>query len=165
MSGYRRALLGVVLPILTIAIFVLLLAFSLMRLSDIERDMRIEATQNMLWVISRAHVSSLQLSEAVARRTTGGADQSELELRYDVFLSRLALLEDGPQRRRMQELGFADALDGFRRDIPELDALVARLEPHEVQRLLALLAPYNAMLGRAANKAMVAEWDDLGSKL
>lgn len=165
MIAYRRAFLGVVLPILTIVVFVILLAFALMRLSGIERDMRIEATQNMLWVISRAHVSSLQLSEAVARRTTGGADQSELELRYDVFLSRLALLEDGPQRHRMQELGFADALDGFRRDIPELDALVAGLEPHEVQRLLALLAPYNAMLGHAANKAMVAEWDDLGSKL
>src|SRR5690606_23756692 len=130
MSRNGRALLGVVLPILTIAIFVLLLAFSLMRLSDIERDMRIEATQNMLWVISRAHVSSLQLSEAVARRSTGGADDTELDLRYDMFLSRLALLDEGPQRRRMEELGFAEALDGFRRDLPEVEALIAGLEPH-----------------------------------
>src|SRR5690606_30471611 len=96
MSRSVRALLGVVLPILTIAIFVLLLAFSLMRLSEIERDMRIEATQNMLWVISRAHVASLQLSEAAAaRRAMDEAGRSELELRTNVFLSRLALLDDG----------------------------------------------------------------------
>jgi hypothetical protein len=105
----------------------------------IERDMRIEAIQNMLWVIPRAHVSSLQLSEAVARRTAGEADRSELELRYDMFLSRLRLLDDGSQCRRMEEPGFVDALDGFRRDLPELDALVVGLEPHQVQRPLALL--------------------------
>lgn len=158
-------MLGVALPILTIAIFVVLLSFSLIRLSDIERDMRIEATQNMLWVISRAHVASLQLSEAAAKRTVNDTDQSALKLRYNVFLSRLALLDDGPQRRQMEELGFAVALDGFRHDLPELAGLVEALEPPDMQRVRALLEPYNFMLGQAANKAMVAEWDDLGSKL
>jgi signal transduction histidine kinase len=165
MNSSRRAFLGVALPILTIAIFVLLLAFSLMRLAEIERDMRIEATQNMLWVISRAHVASLQLSEAASTRPMGEADRSGLELRYNVFLSRLALLYDGPQRRQMEDLGFADALDGFRRNLPELGALVAALEPRDMPRVQALLQPYNVMLGQAAKKAMVAEWDDLGNKL
>jgi PAS domain S-box-containing protein len=165
MSNSRRALLGVALPILTIVVFVLLLAFSLMRLSDIERDMRIEATQNMLWVISRAHVASLQLSGAAAKRPMDETDQSALELRYNVFLSRLALLDDGPQRRQMGELGFADALDSFRGNLPELGSLVASLEFLDLQRVQALLEPYNVMLGQAANKAMVAEWNDLGNKL
>ena len=165
MNSSVRALLGVALPILTIAIFVLLLAFSLMRLSNIERDMRIEATQNMLWVISRAHVASLRLSEAAARRAMDEAGRSELELRADVFLSRLALLDDGPQRRQMEVLGFAAALDGFRQNLPELGALAAASEPRDLERVQALLEPYNAMLGHAANKAMVAEWDDLGAKL
>jgi PAS domain S-box-containing protein len=165
MSNSTRALLGVALPILTIAIFVLLLAFSLMRLSGIERDMRIEATQNMLWVISRAHVASLRLSEVAARRAMDEADQSELELRTNVFLSRLALLDDGPQRRQMEALGFAAMLDGFRQTVPELGALVAAREPRDMHRVQALLEPFNATLGQAANKAMVAEWDDLGAKL
>lgn len=163
-----RALLGVALPICTIAIFVVLLAFSLMRLSDIEQDMRIEATQNMLWVISRAHVASLQLNDAVAKRSFGETDQSELDLRYNVFLSRLALLDDGPQRRQMQALGFADVLEGFRQRVPELDSMVAGLTPGDrlqVQAISALLVPYDTMLGQAGNKAMVAEWDDLGNKL
>ncbi len=165
MSRSTRALLGVALPVLAIAIFVILLAFSLIRLSDIERDMRFEATQNMLWVISRAHVASLQLSEAAVMRDVSDTDRSGLELRYNVFLSRLALLDDGPQRRRMEELGFADTLDGFRRNLPELGVLVAAAGQPDRQRVHALLEPYNVMLGQAANKAMVAEWDDLGDTL
>lgn len=160
MSRSTRALLGVALPMLAIAIFVALLAFSLMRLSEIERDMRIEATQNMLWVISRAHIASLQLGEAVAH------GRPVPEVRHNVFLSRLALLDDGPQRRQMEELGFAGALDDFRRDLPELGALIAASPGQaRTERIRALLDPYEAMLGQAANKAMVAEWDSLGARL
>ena len=165
MNVRTRALLGVALPILTITIFVILLAFSLIRLSEVERDMRIEATQNMLWVISRAHVSSLQLGEAVAQHALDEMDQPELELRYNVFLSRLALLDDGPQRRHMDALGFGTVLDDLRQELPELGSVIADLEPNDRQRVRVLLEPYRTMLGQAANKAMVAEWDDLGIKL
>lgn len=165
MNWTTRALLGVALPILTIAVFIVLLAYSLTRLSEVERDMRIEATQNMLWVISRAHLASLQLSEAAATSTADYADQPELRLRYNVFLSRFSLLDDGPQRRRMEQLGFANALRDFRNVLPELAGLIGSPEIPDIERLHGLLAPYNAMLGQAANKAMVAEWDDLGNKL
>src|SRR5690606_30006005 len=111
------ALLGVALPVSAIAIFVVLLAFSLMRLSDIERNMRIEATQNMLWVISQAHISSLQLSEAIADNAAGEADHAQTELRLNIFLSRLALLDDGPQRRRMEALGALAPLDELRENL------------------------------------------------
>lgn len=165
MNRSMRTLVGVILPALTIAVFIVLLAFSLLRLSGIERDMRIEASQNMLWVISRAHVASLQLSEAAARHTADETGRSALALRYNVFLSRVTLLDDGPQRRQMEFLGFADALDNFRRDMPELDALVTGRDRVDVQRVDALLEPYNDMLGQAANKAMITEWDSLGGRL
>jgi PAS domain S-box-containing protein len=165
MSRQARALLGVALPVSAIIIFVALLAFSLMRLSDLERDMRIEATQNMLWVISRAHISSLQLGEAAAGSVAGEVDHAQLELRYNVFLSRLALLDDGPQRRRMEALGAAAALGTLRGSLPELGSLLMSGRPEVVPRIRALLAPYNAALTQAANKAMVAEWDDLGATL
>lgn len=165
MNRSVRTLVGVILPALTIAVFIVLLAFSLLRLAGIERDMRIEASQNMLWVISRAHVASLQLSKAAARHTADETGRSALALRYNVFLSRVALLYDGPQRRQMEDLGFADALDSFRRDMPELDVLVTDRDRVDIQRVDALLEPYNDMLGQAANKAMIAEWDSLGGRL
>ncbi len=158
-------MLGVALPVSAIVIFVVLLAFSLMRLSDIERDMRIEATQNMLWVISRAHIASLQLGEAVAGSVAGEVDREQMELRYNVFLSRLALLDDGPQRRRMEALGATVALDALRASLPELGSLAMNARPQVVPRIKALLLPYDAALAEAANKAMVAEWDELGATL
>src|SRR5690606_26864402 len=163
-----RALIGIALPILTIVMFAVLLAFSLLRLSTIERDMRIEATQNMLWVVSRSHVASLQLSETAARRVLGEIDQETLELHHQLFLSRVALLNDGPQRRKMQALGFDQMLDDFQHDLPELAVLLAGLEPGATADLPAInarLHPFVAMLAPASNKAMVAEWDELGDKL
>lgn len=165
MSRRARELLGVALPVSAIAIFVVLLAFSLMRLSDIERNMRIEATQNMLWVISRAHISSLLLSEAIANSASGEIDHAQMELRLNIFLSRLALLDDGPQRRRMEALGASDPLDALRESLPELGSLLKSPSLATMPRIRALLAPYNATLTEAANKAMVAEWDDLGATL
>ena len=53
----RKGALGIVLPSVTIGIFAVLIAFSLVRLSATEEDMRIEATQNMLWVIARSQVA------------------------------------------------------------------------------------------------------------
>ncbi|MBE7734082.1 sensor histidine kinase [Devosia faecipullorum] len=127
--------------------------------------MRIEVTQNMLWVISRAHISSLQLGEAVAGSVAGEVDAGQMELRYNVFLSRIALLDDGPQRRRMDALGAAAPLDALHGSLPELGTLVMSARPETMPRIRALLAPYNAALTEAANKAMVAEWDDLGATL
>lgn len=164
MTRSARALFGLALPILTIVIFALLLAFSLMRLSGIERHMRIEATQNMVWVVSRAHISSLRLSEALDRHAGGRLEPAQLELRYNIFLSRLALLDDGPQRRKMEQLGLATVLDDLRDSLPDFQTL-AGLGTDETARLASQLEPYNAMLTRAANNAMVAEWDELGHTL
>ena len=168
MTSAVRTLIGIALPLLTIVIFAVLLAFSLMRLSDIERDMRIEATQNMVWVVSQTHVASLRLREAAAMRSLGEIDQPALQLRHQLFLSRVGLLNDGPQRRQMQALGVAAALDAFQRTLPELSALITGLEPggtQNLQAINALLGPYDAMLTQAATRAMVADWDDLGNKL
>ncbi|MAS14454.1 MAG: hypothetical protein CMH69_14240 [Nitratireductor sp.] len=165
MRGLRHPAIGVVALSLTIGAFTLLIGYSLFRISAIERDMRMEATQNMLWVISRAQVAALELSEACVEHALGEIDQPGLEQYYNVFLSRLALLDDGPQRRRMIELGFEDALARFRGDVAEIDALIKSPGPQNAQRLRALLKPYIKVLNRAANRAMVTEWDALGDKL
>src|SRR5690606_25420784 len=98
----------------------------------------------------------------------GEIDQAALQLRHQLFLSRFNLLNDGPQRRQMQALGAAAALDMVQQKLPELAALIATLAPGataELQAIDALLGPYDTMLTQAANRAMVADWDDLGGKL
>jgi signal transduction histidine kinase len=164
----RKSLFGLVLPALTIGIFAVFLAFSLMRLSAIDKNMRIEATQNMLWVISRAQVSSLQLQEAVTFRTLGLEKQEEVDRRLDIFMGHFRVLNDGPQRRTMARLDFAPILDRLAGEREKLAALTAGIgvgESAKRTELHEILEPYDRMLVRAANMAMVAEWEGLGSKL
>ncbi|AEC18726.1 two-component system histidine kinase [Pusillimonas sp. T7-7] len=164
-----RPLFGVGLPLLAIVSFFVLLAYSLSHLFAIQARMRLEAPHNMLWVISRAQVASFRLANTVSDRAAGQADADELQRQYHVFLSRLHLLGQGPQRRQVEAFGYADRLDSLAQGLPELQARIAALQvqgdganAREVERLLQ---PYIAILGQASTKAMVAGWDGLGSKL
>lgn len=165
---WRKVYLGLLIPGLTIAVFAVLLATSLTRLSAIEKDMRIEATQNMLWVISRAQAGSLKLQIAASQRVEGHTDIVEVERQFNNFLSYYNVLNHGPQRRHMEEMSFAEALDRLKTEKEELKQIVPALsvgDQNALARIYATLGPFDAMLAHAANKAMVAEWESLGGKL
>lgn len=164
-----RPLFGVGLPLLAIVTFFVLLAYSLSHLFGIQARMRFEAPHNMLWVISRAQMASFRLANTVNDFAEGQADADELQRQHHVFLSRLHLLGEGPQRRQVEAFGFADKLDSLAQGLPKLQARIAVLQvqgkgvnAREVERLLQ---PYIVILDQAATKAMVAGWDGLGSKL
>ena len=164
----RKNTLVILIPGLTIGIFAVLVAFSLMRLSTIEKDMRIEATQNMLWVISRARVGSLQLQKTASWIVDGNAGTADAERQLNNFLGHSNVLNDGPQRRAMEEMGTYEALDSLENDKEELAQIILALKAGDrksLSRVYAILAPYDAMLARSANKAMVAEWEGVGGKL
>lgn len=164
----RKVKLGLLIPGLTIAVFAILLVTSLIRLSAIEKDMRIEATQNMLWVVSRAQTGSLKLQIAVSQLIGGHSDIVDVERQLNNFLSHYNVLNHGPQRRQMEEMGFAEALDRLEVEKEELQQTIPALsvgDRHTLARIYATLGPFDAMLARAANKAMVAEWESLGGKL
>lgn len=164
----RGGLFGIIVPSLTIAVFAILLAFSFMRLSAIDRHMRIEMTQNMLWVISRAQVSSLELKEAVTYYSLGQADQKDIDQAFNIFLGQFNTLNSGPQRRYMNRLHLSATLDKMDRARPHLAVLTTNIAVDHARTAIEIhqiLEPYETTLARAANMAMVAEWNDLGSKL
>jgi K+-sensing histidine kinase KdpD len=164
----RRRLFGIVLPALTIIVFAIFLTFSFMRLSAIDRNMRIEMTQNMLWVISRAQVTSLQYKETATLRSLGLSEQADVDRAFNIFLGEFIVLNHGPQRRHMGRLRSSAALDRIEQARPRLAALSADIavgDARSVAEIHRILGPYDAALARAANMSMVAEWDGLGSKL
>ena len=175
MTNRRRDTIGYVLNLGVIAALAILLGFALLKLADIERNMRINVHGNMLWVISQAHAASLQLEAEIARelareaaREAGGPGDGQTARRFDVLASRLALLFDGPQARYLDELGFADDLTAWSQRFDELERLVGEIRPdaHETaQRIDEILQPLSALLHRAANGAMVSEWNELGGRL
>lgn len=165
MKRFGHLVFGVILPLAAVPVFALLLSLSLIRMFEIEKDMRVEAEQNMLWVLHQAEVAALRLGETAALVGLGEAQQSALSLRFDILASRMALLNDGPQRRFIERIGFNDGLDKLVDSLDVIAPIVVGFTADDNLQLREALAPFPRFFGRAANAAMITEWDDLGGRL
>lgn len=169
MRGRLRVVLAVGLPLLTVVAFFVLLAFSLGRLALTQKNMRLDAPHNnLLWVISQAQTSSLRLDNAVDRLVLGTGSWDRLQRSRQVFLSRLALMREGPQERELQALGYAESLREFSAHLPRLEGLLDQLEPGAADvagEVATVLEPLHSVLAQAATQAMVGEWESMGTTM
>ncbi|UES59616.1 hypothetical protein GFK91_28100 (plasmid) [Roseibium aggregatum] len=149
--------------------FALLLVFSLARLLDTEAELRRNEGDNMLWAISRTQSAALLLDAEVSRHVgTISRKTAELDKRYNVMLSRLNLLSEGPQRRYMRELGLDGKLEKVAGALRALEAKILDMSYGDVQTASAvhdLLQPLIEDLGRAGNQSMVRQWEATGARL
>lgn len=163
-----RQFFGFTLPTLSILAFVGLLVFSLAALLKINDVMRVEAPHNMLWVVSQARASALKLEVTASSYVDGETDKLELKRHHQVFLSRLHLLQQGPQQQEMLAMGYAEKLKDLNLNLPAMDELITELQVGDYSALKQLRQPlksYSKFLGKVANKAMVVSWDNLGQTL
>ncbi len=160
---------GYAVNLLTIVVFALFLCFALIRLAGTERQMRLEAGQNMVWVLSQSQREVLRLEAAVARHLAGlSLPNGDLELYFDLLLSRLNLLDQIPQQLALQGLGLADQIGAAALEVRRLEALLPAVQNGSLEageEFAAVLQTLATLFNRAANAAMVAEWDELGERL
>ncbi|WP_051630258.1 sensor histidine kinase [Afifella pfennigii] len=148
-----------------IVLFTGLLVFALWRLWSTEQALRAQAGDNMLWTIAQAQLAAQQLDLALARARLEAEEADTLGLRYDVLLSRLTLLMEGPQRRYLDDLGQLAPIRRLSREVETREADVLAAGPAEGEYLHDLLGELARELGLAANRAMVAHWDETGAQL
>ncbi|MGM0536194.1 MAG: ATP-binding protein [Pseudomonadota bacterium] len=153
---------------LAILAFTAFLAFALIRLFQVEADMRDNVDENMLWVVTQAQVASHRLDQAVNRLALGDREQDPM-LRLDILSSRLNLMDDGPQRRYLVDKGLARPLDSALEELAALRASARgggtvdqRFRPRSLTPHLDGLM---ASLNRIANAVMMAEWESTGARL
>lgn len=134
-----------------------LLVIAASNIIRIERQMQISATQNMTWIFGQTQIEALSLSAALSN----DANSDVVLLRYDLLVSRLNLLRDGPQWRFLSEAGLAEGLMGWR------DGLL-RLDPAEGGDPAALKAHVSALsmaLRQKASQVMSREWQVRSERL
>ncbi|MBW7862580.1 MAG: HAMP domain-containing histidine kinase [Rhodocyclaceae bacterium] len=151
-----------------IVAFAILLVFALVRLAGTEAEMRENEGDNMLWAISRAHVAALLLDAEITRKAGLRETGTEVQRRYNVLLSRLTLLTEGPQLRYMRDLGFDDDLAAADRAIRAVEVDILGLSYGDVDAAMAIhriLEPLIEDLGRAGNQSMVRQWEATGARL
>ena len=110
MSLMRSSILSYTLSIIAIVVLTILLTVTLFRLHEIKRTMRNNVNANMTWVMYQTHIKSLLLANAIQHRLLNQASSHDLSHRYQMFLSRVSMLEDGPQKRSLQRIGMADII-------------------------------------------------------
>jgi signal transduction histidine kinase/ActR/RegA family two-component response regulator len=124
-----------------------------------QETLRQVSRYNTSWLASQAVAEFTRLEQRISAfgQPGSGVDKDELELRYDILLNRIKLLDDGEFQDFVRR-------DGERRDIVErLSAAVAAAEPFIRQieqpgapnKLLSLLTPLDrdlALMASAANR-------------
>ena len=153
---------------IAIVAFAILLVFALFRLAETEAKMRENEGDNMLWVISRTRSAALLLDAAITQHAALPQSKGDIERRYNVLLSRLTLLSEGPQQRYMRDLGLGDDLALAQTEIRTRKGDILGLsfgDTGAVASIHEILGPLIQKLGRAGNRSMVRQWEATGARL
>ena len=122
----------------------------------LQRELSQRDGENMVWALSQAQHEATVLELELTRLEIREIDAEALELQSDLLVSRLALLQDGPQRRSLERY-------------QQMQALQAAIAAYEKVDTLQLLAgvdnaaarqPLHALieaLAKAGNQVMVRE--------
>ena len=148
------------LPLLLICLAPL--AFVLVKSSELERDMRISVTENMLWVVTQTQMEVMALTIAAA---PPAADAATVAQRYDLTLSRLNLLLRGPQARYLDRLGHLAQVEEIAAALRALDPLEQGHSPALHGALHALGQEVYPRFTGIATDVMTHEWDRSAARL
>ena len=130
----------------------------------LHRELSQRDGENMVWALAQAQNNATQLERDLARFRDGRIRVDDLELQADILHSRLAMLQDGPQRRVLQHYGQDDkvlaAIDAF----GQMDSMQLLMAANDVQASQAL-TDLIATLAFAGNALMVSERDEKSRNL
>lgn len=167
MKLIRSRFLGYGVPVFAILVLAVLLTITLLRLTDIQRSMRNTANADMVWALSQAHIESLLLSSAIYGVVARPAESHNIRFRYDMLLSRINLLFQGPQARYLNNIGVGAALNPHLQALKAMEGSVDDIDAGKLDRVPSvehtLLAFHNAV-STASARSLIAQWDEIGAR-
>jgi signal transduction histidine kinase len=165
MTRTKKIFIRYILPLVTIILLLALLGVALFRLSVIQREMRYNSNANMVWVVYYTHLESLRLTDAIQKQALDPEADSDLLFRYQMLLSRLNLLHDGPQSRFLDDVGLLTELKTHTLALHQIEHLltISPLNSAQLEYLQHTLHEFSAFMLRAAGRAMTAQWEELGA--
>ena len=165
MTRNGKLFIRYILPLITIVVLLALLAMALFRLSDIQREMRHNTNANMVWVVYYAHLESLRLTDAVQKKALDPSANVDLSFRYQMLLSRVHLLHDGPQSRFLNEIGMLTELHRQKAALDDVEPLLylEYLTTAQLEYLQLTFNNFSALMLQASGRAMTTQWEELGA--
>lgn len=167
MKILRSNVLNYALPILAIIVLTVLLIVTLFRLSNIQHEMRSNYNANMVWVLYQAHTESLTLNNALLEHIADPQAVVDIPFRYNMLLSRINLLNAGPQLRALEHIDTNHEITQHVTAINDFSSLLNthNIEPQQAQQVRNVLESFNLLLSGLSTKAMIAQWEDAGARI
>ncbi|HEY0032348.1 MAG TPA: HAMP domain-containing sensor histidine kinase [Devosia sp.] len=145
-----------------VAILFVLLVWASVRLLISESELSTDISEDMVWLSSQSQYEAVRFVDALSGFATGTVSHEDLQLRFDLLLSRVGTLEQGEPRRQMEALGRADALQIYRGTLTQVQQSLADLTPAdapEIADLRGKVFPLAQSLRDVANTALLAKRD------
>lgn len=164
MTRTKKIFIRYILPLVTVILLLALLGVALFRLSVIQREMRYNSNANMVWVVYYTHLESLRLTDAIQKQALDSETDIDLLFRYQMLLSRLNLLHDGPQSRFLEDVGLLVELKMHAVALHQIEHLMTTnpLSSTQLEYLQQTLHEFSGFMLKAAGRAMTAQWEGLG---
>ena len=160
MTRTKKLFIRYILPLITIILLLVLLGVALFRLSVIQREMHYNSNANMVWVVYYTHLESLRLTDALQKQALDPEAEVDLLFRYQMLLSRLNLLHDGPQARFLDEVGLLDELKTQAVTLHQVEYVLTAgsLNTAQLEHLQHILNEFSTFMLKASGRAMTAQW-------
>ncbi|WP_134499782.1 sensor histidine kinase [Microvirga pakistanensis] len=154
--------------LVALAVLALSLTFAVVRLFDIDRDLRTEDTHANLWMISQAQFEAALAAESLARYAAG-EEFSNVEqappFRLSILVSRMAVLLEGSQADVIRKVGLLGDMKAAYLMLTLAEPLVERrMTPEEATGLRMQVRELSSILRDAANEVMLINRTDVASK-
>src|SRR4028119_2503113 len=112
--------------------------------------LREAARYNTAWLASQAVAEFTRLEQRISAfgLPGGGVDKDEIELRFDILLSRVKLLSDGEFQDFIgRDPEWREIVDQLTAAVALAEPLIQQIEhPGAIQRLLSVLTPLDLLL-------------------
>ncbi|NBJ12013.1 sensor histidine kinase [Microvirga arsenatis] len=164
LNGYKAALI----TLIAIASLVVCLVFTVVRLFEVERELRTDGMYSNIWFVSQAQFEAAVFAESLARKAASESFASESEepgFRAGILMSRLAVLLEGERADILDDIG---VLGDMKRSYLQLTLaepdLYGDITPESAALLRGQMHDLAYKLREAANKIVVLGRERAGVK-
>ncbi|WP_209381388.1 sensor histidine kinase [Pararoseomonas baculiformis] len=158
----KRRLLATLGAGAVIAAFFVSLVLTCIHLLRLERQLTPHPGESVVWLASQAQYEAMRTLDMVVRRVAGDpeADEAAVQLRYDVLLSRMAVLREGRPLLRVQQTGLEETMEQQLAAVAGLEPAMLSLQPEERAAEAMIRAALHAAAGflrELANRVLLED--------
>lgn len=150
--------IGYTVPTAITIVSLLMLGVSILQLWWLEYHKFNGVADGMSWPYSQAQVEALRLVARAEEYQIDKAQEEPFQDQYDLLISRLNILSDGPQARHLGHLGLGEDVISLDEGIRKYDPVQRPLTDAEINSLKSYLWTFERIMNRAAVLSTNSYW-------